>query len=558
MPIRRNPHFNDPAFANAAAGLAELFAPPSGAEASGWATAQAKKDEAARLQWLFDNYGDASASQRSALTGVQTYGATPEGFRYNVDQATGAQKYGYDRTYQASTENNVRDNTRALTEREMMEAATTERLGIPDVNARYGHDRTFDASRLNNADDNVRALTEREMQESGLMQRQLASPIVAKPGERVYIPPKVAETTELMEILEGAPQPLSESEWKAGQNQRLLDSGRLTDDDLIDTIMGSQSPVKAIDPTTRQPAFMTPGAAVRQGAQPYEPASAERVDNYLAAGPGGEEVRFPGIVGPDGRIVNANTGQVVPNVLRKEGTGGGMSFEADGQGGVRFTTGGAGNTVSQQTNLQGQRDAATQSAQELQTLFDNISAADVGVAGNFNDFLTNYGAQVFPDVARGDVTAMRSSMQATTMRLARSLSGDNRISDTDRRMAQEIMAGQGLGESLAGAKAKIAALTVLHAYRAKFAGSLAEGGDALPPINGSVLGQLVDEGMISPAIANEYQQTMLSRTRGGPTQVPGMDRLQPQQSAPAPTAAPAGVDPAEWKFLTPEERELFR
>lgn len=238
-----------------------------------------------------------------------------------------------------------------------------------------------------------------------------------------------------------------------------------------------------------------------------------------------------------------------------------MSFEADGQGGVRFTTGGAGNTVAQQTQLQGQRDAATQSAQELQTLFDNISASDVGVAGNFNDVLTRYGAQIWPEVARGDVVALRSQMQATTMRLARVLAADDRISETDRRMAQEVSASPGLGESLPSAKAKIAALTTLSAYRSKFAGSLAEGGGTLPPINRAVVGQLVDEGAISPALAQTYVETMLSTSRGGPTQVPGMDSLQPQQPAQAPASPqspPPGVDPADWQFLTPEERELFR
>lgn len=475
--IKSSPYFNSPQFAAAAQNLASLFAPPDSGDVANYALADSRRAETNRIGWLFDNPNDPTASKRSALTGVQQYGATPEGFTYNVDQG------------------------------------------------------------------NSRALEERRLMEQGLMDRQKASPIAVNKDQRVYVPPAVANEIDVPAILEGLRDPLSETQWDATQKQRLFDAGKLTDTDILDTIFGGQTPVKAIDPRTNQPAFMTPGGAVRQGAQPYEAASAERVDNYLAAGPDGAEVRFPGIVGPDGRIVNANTGQVVPNVIRKEGTGG-MSFEADGQGGVRFTTGGAGNTVSQQTNLQGQRDAATQSAQELQTLFDNISAADVGVAGNFNDFLTNYGAQVFPDVGRGDVTAMRSQMQATTMRLARSLSGDNRISDTDRRMAQEIMAGQGLGESLPGAKAKIAALTVLHAYRAKFAGSLAEGGDALPPINGSVLGQLVDDGAISPAIANEYQQTMLSRTRGEPTQVPGMDRLQPQQTAPSATPAVRTYNPA--------------
>lgn len=556
--IRPNPHFNSPQMAQAASNLASLFAPPSGGDAAGWATAKAKQEEAQRLQWLFDNFSDESASQRSALTGVQGYGQTPEGFRYNVDQTSATQRYGYDtqaatgryghdRTFDASRLNNADDNVRALTDRQMQEAAAMKRLGITDATARYGHDQDYLASTENNVRDNQRATITS-------LYGSLA------PG---HVAPAVAE--ELMSAIglpgvgqrEGAPKPLSETEWKAGQNQRLLDGGQLTDEDLIDTIMGDKTPVKAIDPATNQPAFMSPGAAIRQGAQPFEASSSEKIDNYLAVGPNGEEVRFPGYVGPNGQIVNANTKEVVPNVIRKEGTGGGMSFEVDGQGGVRFTTGGSGNTVSQQTNLQGQRDAATQAAQELQTLYDNITASDVGLAGNVNDLLTNYGAQIWPDVARGDVTAMRSQMQATTMRLARSLSGDNRISDTDRRMAQEIMAGQGLGESLPGAKAKIAALTVLHAYRAKFAGSLASGGEPLPPINGRVLGQLVDDGAISPDLAAEYQSTMLSGSRGGPMQMPGAGTA-PIQTAPGPQAMPSGVDPADWEFMTPEQKALFR
>lgn len=501
MTIKSNRVYRDPYMAQIASNLSGLFSPVPGAEggsdAAGFALADARRAEMNRLGRYFDMSLDPNVSL-DTLSRVGT-GAGVLNFTNN--------KYGVDQG-------------------------------------------------------NATTLEQRRMMEQGLMDRQMAAPVILDQGQRAFLPSQTVEATDLTEILEGAPKPLSETEWKAGQSQRLLDNGRLTDTDLLDAIMGDKAPVKAIDPRTNQPAYMTPGAATRTGAQPYEAASAERVDNYLAVGPNGEEVRFPGIVGPNGRIVNANTGQVVPNVIRKEGTGGGISFEADGQGGVRFTTGGSGNTVSQQSQLQGQRDAAARSARELQTLFNNITASDVGVAGNFNDLLTNYGAQIWPELAREDTTAMRSQMQATTMGLARSLAGDSRISDTDRRMAQEVMAGQGLGESLPGAKAKIAALTVLHAYREKFAGTLAEGGDPLPPINSSIVGQLVDEGAISPALAQTYVETMLSRSRGGPTQVPGMDRLQPQQSAPAPTGAPdappPGVDPAEWQFLTPEERELFR
>ncbi len=518
MPVRNSPYFNSQAIASISSNLAGLFEPPSGTDVAGYATADAKRAEMNRLAQLFD-YSQAKDfdQQRFDRMGTATGQWTPSQGYYAVDQGNATQRYGYDRT--------------------------------------------FEASRLNNADDNARALRDREMQESGLMERQNASPIILNQGQRAFLPAQTAEATELMQILDGASKPLNETEWTAQQNQRLLDNGRLTDQDLLDAITGDNTPVKAIDPRTKKPAYMTPGAATRLGAQPYEAASAEKVDNYLAVGANGEEVRFPGIVGADGRIVNANTGQVVPNVVRKEGTGGGMSFEADGQGGVRFTTGGAGNTVSQQSNLQGQRDAATQSARELQTLFDNIAASDVGVAGNFNDFLTNYGAQVFPHVARGDVTAMRTQMQTTAMRMARSLAGDNRISDTDRRMAEDIMVGQGLGESLPGAKAKLATLIVLNAYRAKFAGSLASGDGALPPINGSVMGQLVDDGAITPAQADEYQRTMLSSKRGGPTRIPTVSELERDYAPTAgqdPQAVPSGVDPADWEFMTPEQKALFR
>ena len=311
MPIRQNGFYNNEAFARAAENLSALFQPPSGADIANHATADAKRAEMNRLGQLFD-YSQARDfdQQRFDRMGAAAGQWTPSQGYYAVDQGSATQRYGYDRT--------------------------------------------FEASRLNNADDNVRALREREMMEAAAMDRQNASPVILNQGQRAYLPAQTAQATELMQILEGASKPLSETEWTAQQNQRLLDNGRLTDTDLLDAIMGDKAPVKAIDPRTSQPAFMSPGAAVRQGAQPYEAASAERVDNYLAAGPNGEEVRFPGMVGPDGRIINANTGQVVPNVLRKEGTGGGISFESDGEGGVRFTTGGSGNTVSQQSNLQGQ------------------------------------------------------------------------------------------------------------------------------------------------------------------------------------------------------------
>lgn len=211
MSIRASGFYNNPAFAQAASNLAGLFAPPSGADAAGWATAQAKRDEAARLQWLFDNFGDPSASQRSALTGVQSYGATPEGFRYDVDQRTGAQKYGYDRTYQASTENNIRDNQRLLTDREMQEAAAMERLGVTDATARYKIGMDAGVSTGNNLRDNqTKAITD------------LFAPV--DPGQvRPQVPEDFMSVLQLpgVEAVTGLPKPLTESEVKGSIIQGL-------------------------------------------------------------------------------------------------------------------------------------------------------------------------------------------------------------------------------------------------------------------------------------------------------------------------------------------------
>jgi hypothetical protein len=101
MSIRASRFFNDPGIAQAASNLTAMFAPPSGADASGWASANAKREEAARLAQLFEM--GATPSERASLTGVQGYGQTPQGFTYNVDQGN-----------LTSRSNNAADNARAI------------------------------------------------------------------------------------------------------------------------------------------------------------------------------------------------------------------------------------------------------------------------------------------------------------------------------------------------------------------------------------------------------------------------------------------------------------
>lgn len=275
--IKSSPYFNNPAFANAAAGIASLFAPPTPEEISAEATAkakqaaayaqarqaqamaQAKEEEAARARWLNDNWNDPSAASRSSLLGIQNYGATPEGFRYSTEMEDAAKRYGYDRTFEASRLNNADDNARALTERGMIEDATTQRLGIPDVNARYKVDTDAAVSRGNNLRDNqTKTITE------------MLNPL--DPGQ---IRPEVSE--EFMKLLDmpavgsaaGTAKLPTETEWEAAQKQRLVDSGKLTDADLIDVIIGERQPVQALG-ADGKPVYMSPGAAVRERAQPLQ------------------------------------------------------------------------------------------------------------------------------------------------------------------------------------------------------------------------------------------------------------------------------------------------
>ncbi len=286
MAIRTNRVFNDPGFAQAASNLASLFAPPSGADAAGWAAANAKNAEAKRLAELWTLAGDPSVEQ-------------PIFDRRNI----AAGNYAPTQSYYAVDEGN----------------ATTRR----------GQDRTFDASRLNNTDDNARALQDRQMQEAGALARQFAEPVLLNKDQTAFLPGQTAAATGLGprlsgniglsqgetvvtpggQTLMGAPKPLNESEWTAAQNERLRANGMLPDQMLIDIINGKQTPVQARG-ADGQPVFKSPGAAVREGASPYIAPSSVKQTNGLAILPNG--TRVPAIQSPDGRWVAAQTGAPLP------------------------------------------------------------------------------------------------------------------------------------------------------------------------------------------------------------------------------------------------------
>ena len=224
--------------AQAAANLSALFSPvgmESGADAAAYATADARRAEMNNLGRLFEYSQDPSFDQTQFdRMGLATGRWTPNQSFYSVDQGN----------------------------------ATTLQT---------------------NAADNARALEERRLQEAGLMQRQLAEPIAVNQDQKVYLPPAVAGSIDLPSLLEGNRSPLSETQQRATERQRLIEAGVITDDMLTQDFLGERTPVQALDPTGK-PIFTTPGAAVQQGLSPA-PKGPETVINN---GPDGINYGEPG------------------------------------------------------------------------------------------------------------------------------------------------------------------------------------------------------------------------------------------------------------------------
>lgn len=113
--IKSSPYFNSPQFAQAASNLASLFEPPSGADAAGWAAANAKKAEASRLQQFFDYRNAPNFDQQTFdRMGVAAGAYQPNQSYYSVDQGNATTQRGQDVTAATSRANNAADNARAL------------------------------------------------------------------------------------------------------------------------------------------------------------------------------------------------------------------------------------------------------------------------------------------------------------------------------------------------------------------------------------------------------------------------------------------------------------
>lgn len=300
-------------------------------------------------------------------TGLEQAGAGDRN-RYTVD--TGAA---------TATANNAADNARALEERRLQEAGANGRklldpyavkpgemvfsspeaqaaYGVgPQVSNNYAVDSTAATSTANNAADNARALEERRMQEEAATGREKLKPFTINDGQTYFASPEAqaaygapasgtgaqklgqGDTTYLPDgrALQGAPKPLSESEWKAQEAARLQGSGQLSDADLKNTIMGG-TPVESVVGPDGKPRIAYRPDAVGQQPAPQSPGT------VVNLGPNGEPLGNPGegLVwqrGADGKVVMDGRGAPIAIPFQ-----GGKVFQsqqdAAKQGATRNTT----------------------------------------------------------------------------------------------------------------------------------------------------------------------------------------------------------------------------
>lgn len=474
MNIRAN-RYNDPALGAAFENIASLFAPPSAQDTVAWATAKAKKDEAERLAWLFSNPNDPLADRKATMAGV----------------------YAPTQSYYAVDQNN---------------AATMR-----------GQDVTANTSRANNLTDNQFGLA-----------KQFMTPL--NPGQVTPgLPGGVAAQFGVPELprAEGLPKPLSLEEQKAKERADLRGSGMLSDDLILQGIVGDQAPVKTVGPDGK-PIYSTPGAAALSGAQAYvDPGSQAAPKNGMAVLPDNSQV--PAVQDPQtGRWRHAQTGQDLPASIRVYNTP--SPVGTNEQVGVGKTVA---NNIDQQ-------------------LIDVAVAKDTAVT--LRDMIAKSPA------SQGAVGWLRGTTQnviATGGELGAYFGGGvQQVTDAIKSGAADASLAGAFDPNIPAIEMMANLLAFQYAKTTtgeRLSNEMLRAARTALGLDGLTTNQQDATARINTAIKQmESQEQILRGIRTG-----GVGAGQPTPAAPpaAPIApageAPPGVDPAVWEFMTPEERALF-
>lgn len=485
MPTRQNRYFNNPQMAGAFSNLAGLFAPPSAQDFY--------------MQSRTEGQDYQNEAQRRAFEAMVAEGVTPQDQdRFGLAMTTFGQGYG--------------------------PTSSNRAVDIASADRRYGVDvgaqNALDVQGLRN-------------QQSG---REAAFGAAINPQGRQGISDEDIMATLGINVpgfsTEGPVAP-TDAQVMGGETRRLIDSGQITDDMLVGQAFGN-TPVETIVGPDGQPTITTRPQAL--GQTPVQEQGNVSYDNYVVLNPETMETEpQAGRTLPDGRILAPNGEDITNRVVAKTSTSGGTSFEVGPDGQIRFSMGG-GITNKTAGALEGSREGALQLANSMTSLYRNLTPEALGVAGQFNDeFMNRVVAQVAPNAANLPVAAQRTQLRAAIVREARGILGNDRLNREDReRIAQLMPDPNTIFESYPRAKAALATLATYAAYDAAFADARREG-ETLQPINPQIVGQLVDQGMLDPAIA----QDAISSLFGGARSVPGSGA----PSAPAPEQSAQRVDP---------------
>jgi hypothetical protein len=487
----RNAMQRDPNLAKAFDNLAGLFAPPSGSDYLASAKMQSERADAERRAIIFNHKDPAAAAELAARMGIANYGQTRSGF----DKSDATVRF-----------NNAADNTRQLDQTRLQQEGELARL--------YATPRTVGQGQTMFVPEQTQRATGFAPTMMGIQERD--------PGKAYALPPGAQEGPTVM----GPPKPRTMDEAKANVFEQMSPRER-------SAIVFGGTPIEQVimgDRTTN----VTRPESLDQTPVAAPPA----VETFIAPGPDNKPVPFSGRVGPNGQIINVDTGQVVPNAIKYERSSG-TSLTLDKNGGLVFQQGNVGGlTNSRQTDLARASDDNTRTSNEMVSLIRMIRPDDIGVAGNLNKLLTNYGAQLFPGLARPDVTARVTQLEASILGSARALAQDDRLSDGDRKAVERIAGSTGVGESFAGVQAKLATLAVMTAYRAAYADKVREG-QRLPNLDRATLGRLVDEKRIPADVALMYVENNFTAREPTTGPVPGVQTPQ------LPGAAGAAAPPAQ-------------
>ena len=421
MAVRANRLYNDPALGQAFSNLAAAFAPPSGSDLSGYANAAAKRQEMDQFGRLFDIAQgpdfDRDVFDRMSIAAGR-YAPTQSFYKVNTDDAT----------------------------------------------SRRGQDITATTSRSNNAADNERALIEAAMQ--GAMAP--VSQDAARPG---FNPQDWGVAGPAVPEFAGPRSPLSETEWTAAQNERLRQSGQFTDDMMLDTIMGQRAPVEALG-ANGQPQFMSPGAAVRAGAQPA-PSGQEGARKDAVAVVNGQTV--PVTRAPSEMVWRTADGQPIPpdtsvySLPQATGTADDIGMTGAVTSSVQGRILSTQQTLDTAQQLLGMIQANPSSQGMVGAL--RSTAQDVIQTGNDLGLVLGGGMQQVNEAVRQgladagiqaeffdpSIPAIEMLTNLLAWQYAKSLSGE-RVSNEQLRAAKEAIGGNGLLANRANSTARLSEL----------------------------------------------------------------------------------------------------